>query len=109
MDESLRSLQDWFARQCDGDWEHGCGVEITTLDNPGWRVEIDLVGTDLETRNFQSIMEPGEAAAFEASDRWLQCWVEDGRWQGAGDETKLALIVRTFLDWAASGEDAQEG
>ena len=23
MDESLDSLQKWYASQCDGDWEHG--------------------------------------------------------------------------------------
>jgi hypothetical protein len=108
MDESLRSLQEWYASQCDGDWEHGHGVEITTLDNPGWLVKINLIGTELEARIFEPVTEPEEATAFEASDRWLHCEVKAGRWQGAGDETKLAVIVRTFLDWAANANEVGE-
>lgn len=107
MDESLRSLQAWFASQCDGDWEHTYGVELTTLDNPGWRVKIDLVGTGPEGRSFEPIKEP-DAATSESNDQWLHCWVEDGRWQGAGDETKLAVILRTFLDWASDGAETRE-
>lgn len=41
-------LQAWFASNCDGDWEHQEGIEIGTLDNPGWRVRINLTGTALE-------------------------------------------------------------
>jgi hypothetical protein len=35
MDE-IRELQQWYLAQCDGDWEHEWGVQIGTLDNPGW-------------------------------------------------------------------------
>ncbi|MFE4959105.1 Imm53 family immunity protein [Streptomyces sp. NPDC056653] len=28
-------LQNRYAQQCDGDWEHEWGVKIATLDNPG--------------------------------------------------------------------------
>ena len=34
---SLSALENWYAGQCNGVWEHGCGVRIDTLDNPGWR------------------------------------------------------------------------
>ena len=34
-------IQDWFKDNCDGHWEHGEVIQITTLDNPGWEVEID--------------------------------------------------------------------
>ncbi|MET9563851.1 Imm53 family immunity protein [Streptomyces tauricus] len=33
-------MQNWYAQQCDGDWEHEWGVEIAMLDNPGWNVSI---------------------------------------------------------------------
>ena len=36
----LSYLTAWFARQCDGDWEHDLGIRIETLDNPGWAVDI---------------------------------------------------------------------
>lgn len=29
-------LQSFYNRLCDGDWEHSFGVNLTTLDNPGW-------------------------------------------------------------------------
>lgn len=27
-------LQRWLLAQCDGDWEHGDGITIQSLDNP---------------------------------------------------------------------------
>ncbi len=36
---ALSRLQRWYSAQCDGDWEHGLGVRIETLDNPGWMVQ----------------------------------------------------------------------
>ena len=39
---TLTWLQAWYASQCDGDWEHGFGISIDTLDNPGWSIRIDL-------------------------------------------------------------------
>jgi hypothetical protein len=41
MDNSLiKWIQQWYVSQCDGDWEHECGIKITTLDNPGWDIKI---------------------------------------------------------------------
>ena len=42
---SLSALEKWYSGQCKGEWEHGYGVRIDTLDNPGWRVHIALHGT----------------------------------------------------------------
>lgn len=33
-------------------------------------------------------------------DCWLHCYVEVGVWNGAGDGTKLRLILEQFLAWA---------
>lgn len=41
----LSRLERWFAAHCDGDWEHGYGVQIQTTDNPGWLVKIGIDGT----------------------------------------------------------------
>jgi hypothetical protein len=32
-------LEQWYFRQCNGDWEHTHGIIIETLDNPGWAVQ----------------------------------------------------------------------
>ena len=71
-------LQEWFAAQCDGDWEHGAGVRIESLDNPGWLVTIDL----------------GRSAALEedtvlvrarrSEHDWVDAEVRGGAFVGAG-------------------------
>jgi Immunity protein 53 len=45
--DTLQDLQRWSHSQRDSDGEHGYRVEIGTLDNPGWRVSINLVDTSL--------------------------------------------------------------
>ena len=97
MADVLSQLQEWYARQCDGDWEHQHGVKINTLDNPGWRVTIDLAGTDLEARQFEPIERGLED---DASRDWHSLSVKEKKFEGAGDPSKLAFILRTFLDWA---------
>src|SRR5436190_1310768 len=90
----LIQLQQWYESQCDGDWEHQFGVSIGTLDNPGWTVSIDLNGTNLENRTFPTFedLDPGQD--------WIKCWVEDGKFNGAGGPQKLEEILATFLRWA---------
>ena len=48
MNDNLLWLMNWYAQQCDGDWEHENGIKIGTLDNPGWYIKIMLGGTELE-------------------------------------------------------------
>lgn len=38
----LKWLENWYSSNCDGDWEHGYGIRIETLDNPVWAVRINL-------------------------------------------------------------------
>jgi hypothetical protein len=100
MDNILGALQVWYAAQCDDEWEHHHGIKIESCDNPGWWVKIDLKGTELEGRAFPPIAQNVDAGGFPQSDRWLWCRVEAGVWNGAGDETKLTIILQTFLAWA---------
>ncbi|MDP8910052.1 MAG: immunity 53 family protein, partial [Chloroflexota bacterium] len=55
--------------QCDGDWEHSYGVEICTLDNPGWSVKVDLQGTELKAGAFQ------RNEVHRSEDDWCVTWV----------------------------------
>jgi len=43
-------LQNWYAKQCNGDWEHMQGVKIETSDNPGWFIKVDLEFTPLHNK-----------------------------------------------------------
>ena len=51
--ELLTWLQNWYYQYCDGDWEHNENINIHTIDNPGWRITIDLEGTDCENKFFK--------------------------------------------------------
>lgn len=89
---SLKTVMDWYIEQCDGDWEHGEGISISTLDNPGWIMKARLVGTDLEGVQMAPI--------FEGCDPdmpvWIDCRIRDGRFVGACDPTQLPRVIDTF-------------
>src|ERR1700688_4317206 len=97
MDELLR-LQKWYQQQCNGEWEHHYGVSITSCDNPGWWVKIDLVDTKFASKPFETI-EQGDSDSFDPQPPWLKCYVDDGIFNGAGDPQKLADILEIFLHW----------
>jgi len=91
--DDLTRLARWFARQCDGDWEHQGGVSIKSTDNPGWWIKIDLKRTELDGRPFSEVAEAIDDNGFPAAPRWLRCYLQDGLWHGAGDETRLSEII----------------
>jgi hypothetical protein len=61
----------WYSAHCDGEWEHGFGVTIATLDNPGWSVTIDVEGTQLASTPFESV----KTAVSDTS--WVRCHVTE--------------------------------
>ncbi len=87
----LARLCDWYAEQCDGDWEHGQGVHIATIDNPGWLIKINLLGTASEEAVFENVN------IDKAEDNWLRCFKKDREFTGAGDPSKLPVILEHFL------------
>jgi hypothetical protein len=89
----LSLLQSWYLAQCDGDWEHQYGVSLTTLDNPGWRLKIDLWGTDLEDRTLDRI-------TIERTEKnWISYWVEKNEFQAAMGPQNLVEAIGVFLRW----------
>ena len=81
MDE-LKEIQDWYLAQCDGDWEHSYGLQIGTLDNPGWSVEIDLKTTALETKIFTPVEKGVGAESIKDDQDWYLCKVEHQKFIG---------------------------
>src|SRR4051812_19555053 len=70
--EILTWLQLWFSSHCDVEWEHGGGVRIETLDNPGWHVSVALSDTEFELRPFSPVR-------IERSESdWIHCSLRDG-------------------------------
>jgi hypothetical protein len=92
----LELLQDWYLIQCDGDWEHEFGIKIDTLDNPGWVVNIDLIGTECENKRFNEIDQQIN------ENNWIQCNVKEGKFIGAGGPQNLTDIIRIFISWKDS-------
>ena len=89
-------LQNWYTSHLNGEWEDYYGIKLSTLDNPGWMIEVDLLETELETREFEEVsVDNGEAD-------WIFCKVENGKYVGGGDPTKLNQIIEIFKRWAES-------
>jgi hypothetical protein len=90
----LSRLERWYQGHCDGEWEHGEGVDIGTLDNPGWRVRISIEDTSLVSRPFDRIK-------VERTDEdWVHAWLENGAWNAAGGPLNLREMLTIFLVWA---------
>ena len=88
-------LQDWYAAQCDGDWEHEYGVRIDTLDNPGWHLKIDLAETEFATRPFDGI------EWHRSDDEWLVCRLEGETFDAACRPHQLVDAIAAFRDWVS--------
>ena len=56
----IKELENWYQSNCNEEWEHQFGIRIVTLDNPGWKVEIDLEGTKLENIVFKKSTIPNK-------------------------------------------------
>lgn len=88
--EILKWIQEWYSSNCDGDWEHEYGVKIDTIDNPGWLVRIDLIGTNLEGKKTSWVL-------FEKSELdWWGFAFKGDIYEGSGDPGKLTTILKKF-------------
>ena len=96
MSNVLTELQQWYVSNCNEDWEHGCGIKIETLDNPGWTLKIDLEETNLQNRSFISINIDNN------ENDWYTCKVNKNKFEAFCDPTKLNKLIEIFLDWAKS-------
>jgi hypothetical protein len=95
-------LESWYADRCDGDWEHAHGISIGTLDNPGWRVRIDLIDTPIMNRPFARVV------VERSKEDWYNCWVKESVFHGAGGSHNLGEMINVFRSWAtqkASGDN----
>jgi Immunity protein 53 len=90
-------LMEWYLRQCDGMWEHSYGIEITTLDNPGWDISIDVIGTDMAQKNFEEISE------LESELGWYHCKLENGEFRAACGPKELGRVLAIFESWVLRG------
>ncbi|MHB1458026.1 MAG: Imm53 family immunity protein [Armatimonadota bacterium] len=99
MNDPMKWLQQWYWRHCDGDWEHGYGVTIETMDNPGWSLTINLEDTSLAQENFDAI-----TIQRDEYD-WLNCSVENSTFKGYCSPMNLMELIEIFASWVDSRHD----
>ena len=98
MPNNIAFLQNWFKKQCNGDWEHVFGIHIETLDNPGWAVDIDLTDTSLQGVEMEFIKHE------RSEEDWIHCRIERDaekqtcKFLGRGGHNNLEEILEVFTD-----------
>lgn len=99
MDDLLTWLQRVFANDLsNGSWEHEHGVNIFTVDNPGWYFKFDLRNTVFEEVLFN------EVSVEKDEKNWYKCKFEAGIFYGMGGPENLINILTTFKDWYTQSE-----
>lgn len=98
VEDALAALQAWYAARCDGEWEHRFGVNLGTLDNPGWQLDVDLTDTDVAARAFERV------ERFRDDADWVVAFRDDRQWHGAGGALNLAEVIGLFVAWATGPE-----
>lgn len=99
---SINELEKWYLSQCNEDWEHTYGIEVGTLDNPGWFLKVDLAETDIETKEYTEFSYGIADDAETSGNNWLITKLEDGKFIGYGGPQKLEELIKIFLTWAHS-------
>ena len=94
--DPLSRLCAWYEGQPHEDWHEDHGVKISTVDNPGWRVLIDIEHTTLEDKEFT------EVEIDRSETDWIICQTRYGRFDAACGPGNLNELIEIFLDWTAS-------
>lgn len=92
----LARLQQWYVSMCNGSWEHLFGINLQTVDNPGWWLQVDLDDSYLLSRVFSEVDRRGSR-----EDDWVNCFVKDNKFVGYCGPNNLEQLLEIFLDWAA--------
>ncbi len=86
-------LQQWYQIHCDGDWEHGSGIHLGTIDNPGWSLTINLEDTELENKRFLQV-------DINRSDKdWVFCQIKNVKFEGRCGVCNLSEVLSIFREW----------
>ncbi|MGC2473314.1 MAG: immunity 53 family protein [Candidatus Sulfotelmatobacter sp.] len=90
---SVSMLEKWYSSQCDGEWEHSYGIHIDTLDNPGWRIKIDL----RHTRKQSFALERQKISRSE--NDWIVYWIEGQQFHIACGPLNFSEAAEIFVRW----------
>ena len=91
-------LENWYESNCDGDWEHTFGVNISTLDNPGWCVELNVTETIYQDIIFNEVI-------IERTDNdWVYCKKNDSTIDCMGGPKNLGEVLEILKKWMDENE-----
>ena len=94
---NVKYLEQWYASRCNGDWEHGFGIQLHTLDNPGWWLRIDLNGTPWEDAFLPTVQ-------IDRGDHdWMNYKIEGGIFEASGSVDKLDEMIQAFRNFVETG------
>lgn len=99
MIDSLPALQRWYASRCDGVWEHAHGIEIATLDNPGWKVKL----SGASSGNAIDL-----AIERDESD-WISVRATQAEFAGYGGPGNLPELLALAVEWIDGSATNDEG
>jgi len=90
--KNIKTIQEWFKFQCNGDWEHESGIKIQTISNPGWNLNIDIIDTILEGFITEENMDNGDGD-------WFFIRADGKVFSGSGDINKLTTLLDKFVSF----------
>jgi hypothetical protein len=90
---TVSMLERWYESQCNGEWEHSYGIDIDTLDNPGWTIKIDL----RETRKQGAVLEKQKISRGE--NDWILYWIEEQKFCIACGPLNFSEATEIFVRW----------
>ncbi len=91
-------IEQWYAAQCDGAWEHSYGVKIDTLDNPGWQVQIDLRDTKKQGSSLERVK------IDRTHMDWIQYWAGKNQFEIVCGPLNLTESFDIFVSWFNSDD-----
>jgi hypothetical protein len=89
MKNLIDVLQSWYEFQCNDVWEHSYGIEISTIDNPGWKVKI----TGATGRK------PIKIDSERSETDWIAVATTEAEFNGYGSARNLEELLILAVDW----------
>ena len=105
--DDLTWLSQWFLSECNNDWEHGTGIRIETLDNPGWHIRINLEDTLLEGRSFEPVSHGeinDDLDEWHRTGSWWRASVEGDHFKATCGPLDLGSVIAIFRQWAEQAD-----
>ncbi len=95
---NLEWLDNWYQRQCNGEWEHQHGMYLQPLEGWGWHLTINLEGTSAVNAR------PQQVRLDTTGGDWIACSIGADRFEGAGDPLRLEQIIGVFRQWVETAK-----